>query len=123
MVIGIYGDNPFRRDLKVMTTDKKIGSHPVEVREVSTLDELKHCHIAFISMSEQKNAASIVEALRGRSVLTVTENMKHFAESEFIINFVMENDQVHFEINGPMATQDGLTISSKLLSLARRLEN
>ena len=122
LVIGIYGNNPFGHDLEVMVAGKKIGSHPVDVRRVSALTDLRRCHIVFISMSEQKNTASVVEALRGRGVLTVTENMKHFAGSELIINFVMENDQVHFEINGAAADRTGLAISSKLLSLARKPE-
>jgi hypothetical protein len=36
-----------------------------------------------------------------------------------MINFVLENDRVQFEVNHKAAEQAGLKISSKLLSVAK----
>lgn len=48
--------------------------------------------------------------------------MTHFAQSGYAINFVTEQDKIRFEINGAAAAQAGLTVSSKLMSLAKPLE-
>jgi YfiR/HmsC-like len=119
LVIGVFGDNPFHKDLEQLVAGKTIGGHPVTARFVTAVAGLKTCHIVFVSESKQKDAAQIAAALNGRKVLTVTENMKHFAASGFIINFVTEDDRIRFEINNTAADRAGLTISSKLLSLAR----
>ena len=119
LVIGVFGENPFHHDLEQLVAGKTIGSHPVTARCVAAVAGLKTCHIVFVSAAEQKNAAQITAALRGLKVLTVTENMKHFAASGLIINFVTEDDRIRFEINNAAAARAGLVISSKLLSLAR----
>ena len=122
LVIGVFGDNPFHGDLQRMVTGKIINGHPVLFQAVETLAGAKSCHILFVSVSAQKDAPEILGALRGANVLTVTENMPHFADSGFAINFVMEQEKIRFQINNPVAMQSGLAISSKLLSLAKPLE-
>jgi YfiR/HmsC-like len=119
LVIGVLGDNPFHDDLEHMIAGKNIGGHPVVFQAITTLTNANKCHILFISVSAQKDTPDIFAALHGANVLTVTENMAHFAGSGFVINFVMEQDKIRFEINDTAATQAGLTISSKLMSLAK----
>lgn len=119
LVIGVFGDNPFRDDLKNMIAGKSINGHPVVFRMVTAPADAKNCHILFVSASAQKDAAGIPGTLHGVNVLTVTENMAHFAQSGYAINFVMEEGKVRFEINNAAAAQAGLTISSKLMSLAK----
>jgi Fe-S cluster assembly iron-binding protein IscA len=115
LVIGIYGENPFGNDLAEVVRDEFINGHPVVARTVS-LDELKRCHILFIARSEQKNIDEVLKSLDGARVLTVTENMPF--ESGIMINFVLENDRIRFEINNTAAEKVGLKLSSKLLILA-----
>ena len=50
--------------------------------------------------------------------LTVGDT-KGFADCGGVINFVLENDRVQFEVNRKAAEQAGLKISSKLLSVAK----
>ncbi len=55
--------------------------------------------------------------MHGAPVLTVTDGATDPA-AKGIINFVIADDRVRFEIDNSAALADGLTISSKLLSLA-----
>ncbi len=115
LLIGIYGQNPFGTNLAEVIRNKYINGHPVITREVS-LDELKCCQILFIARSSQKNLKDILSALDGAGVLTVTENMP--SESDVMINFVIQDDRIRFEINNTAAEKVGLKLSSKLLTLA-----
>ncbi len=126
LVIGVLGGDPFHGDCERIVANKNINGHPVVVRQISHpisagqapgYPDLKGCHILFISASESDNLPDILDALKGASVLTVTDNLDHFAASGAIINFVMENKNVRFEINDEAARRAGLKISSKLLSL------
>lgn len=118
LLIGIYGDNPFGSHLADVVRGRTINGHPVVAREVS-FNELKSCQILFICRSEQKNIKKILAALDGAGVLTVTEEMD-LEQSGVMIDFVVANDRIRFEINNTAAEKVGLKISSKLLILATK---
>lgn len=118
LVIGVYGENPFGNDLDVVVSGRNINGHPVVTREVS-LTELKNCQILFIARSKQKNMNEILRALDGAGVLTVTENMDPF-DSGIMINFILKDDRIRFEINNTAAEKVGLKLSSKLLILSTK---
>lgn len=121
LVIGVFGNDPFQGDLNRIIAGKTINGHPVVSRLISRVEDLKKCHIVFISMTQENKTADISKTLDGLKVLTVTENMKHFADSGFIVNFVTQDAHISFQINNAVAKREGLPISSKLLSLARPL--
>ncbi|HTV41743.1 MAG TPA: YfiR family protein [Candidatus Sulfotelmatobacter sp.] len=118
LLIGVYGDNPFGNDLAEVVRNKIINGHPVITRKVS-FSELKCCQILFISRSEQKNIKQILAALDGAGVLTVTEDMDP-TQPGVMINFIVEDDRIRFEIDNSAAEKVGLKISSKLLILATK---
>jgi hypothetical protein len=55
--------------------------------------------------------------VEGTSVLTVTDAART-PNARGIIHFVVQNDRVRFHIDERAAARNGLSISSKLLSLA-----
>jgi hypothetical protein len=118
LVIGVYGEDPFGKDLAAVVEGRNIDGHPVIARAVSQ-NELKSCQILFISQSEQKNIRKILGELDGAGVLTVTENMD-LDQSGVMINFILQDDRIRFEINNTAAEKVGLKLSSKLLMLATK---
>jgi hypothetical protein len=60
----------------------------------------------------------VIDALRDTSVLTVGET-KGFVQEGGIINFVLQDDRVLFEVNHKAARQAGLSVSSRLLAVAK----
>jgi YfiR/HmsC-like len=119
LVIGILGDNPFGSNLELAIKDKFINGHPLSLRAVVSLPEMKLCHVLFVCQKPKRNLAETLEVLKTCSVLTVSET-EHFCEAGGMINFVMEGSRVSFEINDAAAKRAGLSISSKLLNLARK---
>jgi len=119
IVIGVLGKNVFGDDLQNTIRDKTINNHPFQFKLFHSVEEATNCHILFISASEKDRLPKILDRLRDFSVLTVSET-DHFTEAGGMINFVIEDNRVHFEINDIAAQKAGLKISSKLLSLATR---
>jgi hypothetical protein len=119
IVIGVLGQNPFHDDLKQMVRNKTIDNRPLVVQDVHALAEATNCHILFVCSSEKDRLPEIFKALKGASVLTVGE-MDHFTESGGMINFVIKDNKIRFQINNDQAAKAGLKISSKLMSLALR---
>jgi len=84
---------------------------------------LKTCHVLFICTCDSErieNLTKIIKALKDSAVLVVGE-MDNFLESGGMINFLIEDKKVHFDINNTAAKKAKLKISSKVLRLAKRV--
>jgi len=87
------------------------------------IEALKSCHLLmFCSCDSVRVEATgeIIKALRDSPVLTVGE-ADGFLESGGMINLLMEDKKIRFEINTAAAKKSALKISSKLLRLAKRV--
>jgi YfiR/HmsC-like len=116
--ICVLGRDPFGEELRNITREKIVNGHKLEVTEVPDLQAARTCHILFIASSEKTQLKRIFDSLRGTDALTVGDT-KGFVEQGGMINFVLENNRVQFEVNRKAAEQGRLKISSKLLSVAK----
>lgn len=136
ILIGILGKDPFA-DAFDPLKDRDVRDRQVVVRRLKgfgeladaegrvpkehpQLDRLKRCHVLFICSSERQHLAKILKPIRKESILTVADT-PGFLEAGGIINFVIEDKKVHFEINTAAARRARLQFRSKLLRLATRL--
>jgi hypothetical protein len=121
IVIGILGEDPFGATLDRIVTDKKINGRGIAVKRLKwgrDLKDLRDCNILFISSSEKEHLDSVVDAMKWLPVLTIGD-APGFARRGGIINFTLEDNKVRFEVNVEAAKHADLTISSRLLTLAR----
>ncbi len=81
--------------------------------------QTSECHIVYAGGSAVQPVYAILDTVRGLPVLTVTSHAP--ASEAGIVNFVVVEGRVRFEIDDDAAAQNGLAISSKLLSLALRV--
>ena len=94
----------------------------VEVRWAHKEQELHACQVLFISRANGKNYAKALDAVRRDSVLTVGET-PDFLEAGGAVTFSFQQELLQFEINLNAVDVARLKISSRLLSLARRVVN
>ena len=118
-VIAVLGDDPFGEALSALEK-KTAQGRPIVVQRANSLDSLKHCRILFVSSSVGSRMPEILRAAHARSILTVGD-MEGFASRGGMIELVLLGGKVGFEVNVNSAKQAGLTISSKLLSLAKAI--
>jgi len=119
--IGVLGQNPFGEELERTVRNKAINGHPIAIKYLKTISEVTSCHILFISSSERRRIAEILKATVQGNILTVSETDR-FLQSGGMIRFFMDEKKVRFDINDEAARNANLRISSKLLSVARRVE-
>jgi len=118
LIIGIVGDDPFGSILDQTVRGKTINGHPLVLRRFVPGEDFKQCHLLFISRSLKDSVESILAALKSESIVTVSE-IENFARRGGMINLIVADESVKFEINLPAVERAGLKISSKLLSVAR----
>lgn len=114
MIIGVLGEDPFRKTLDDTVRGEKIDGHLITVERYRRLDDLRPCHVLFICKSEFGRLDQILAVLKGKPVLTVGD-VEGFAVRGGMIRFVNDNNKVRFRINVEAAKAANLTISSKLL--------
>jgi hypothetical protein len=116
----VVGDDPFGPMLDQATHGQKVGSHPVLLVRLDKIERGAPCHILFVAGSAKQSVADALSKVRGDPVLTITDTAEPSAQG--MINFVVLSNRVRFQIDMASATQSGLMISSKLLSLAVKPE-
>jgi len=117
LVIGVLGDDPFGGVLDQTVGDEHLGRRPFQVRRYHSVDEIKTCHILFVSRPEGDRPQSILAGLKNRPILTVSD-ADGFAERGGMIRFVTDRSRIRLKINLEAAQAAHLTISSKLLRVA-----
>jgi hypothetical protein len=118
LVFGVMGKESFAAVLEQTVGGKTVNNRPLVVRRISNPHEVQGCHILFIGLSEKWTLEEILRAVGNARVLTVSETHA-FVHRGGMVNFVMEEGKVRFEINVDAVGRSGLQISSKLLRLAR----
>lgn len=134
IIIGIIGKDNFE-DAFEPIKDKQAKDRKVIIKRFKGLEELKKdqatfnqeieairkCHLLFICRSEEKVVKEITDLVKDNNVLTVGDMPKFLEAGGGIINFVLEEQKVRFEINGTAAKEAKLQIRSQLLRLATRV--
>lgn len=114
VVICAIGNDTLGQLLDRAADGQHIGERPIVVRRLERTDGETGCHILYVA-GDERAVAEALGAVRGAPVLTVTDQS---AGPKGIINFVIRDNRVRFEVDEAKAARDGLKISSKLLSLA-----
>jgi hypothetical protein len=119
-LICILGQDPFGPALKETIANEFIDGKSVVAKQVLTTEEAAGCHVLFISASEERRLTQILASLSNSSVLTVSD-LPRFTDRGGMIQFVLDDSRVRFEVNVETATRAGLTMSSELLKLATNI--
>jgi hypothetical protein len=120
--VGVLGADPYGKTLERLASMKQIQGREIVIERYSKIEELERCHILFIARNRERRLPAIFEELKDRCVLTVSET-RSFAFDGGIINFIIVDDRIRFEINLQAAERADLTLSSKLLGVARVIKD
>ena len=117
--LGVFGDEEFGAKLKSLLSDKQAHGRSFEVKTFSNPQEAKNFQMVFVAGSETRRSSQVLEATKKLPVLTIGES-EQFLDAGGMINFVVEDAQLKFEVNPESAQEVKIEISSKLLRLARK---
>ncbi|HSS98748.1 MAG TPA: YfiR family protein [Terriglobales bacterium] len=115
--VCVFGKDPFGPVLDHALAGETIGGKSVVARRISLPQESGNCQILFLSSAEEGLLNKIIEAANKEAVLTVSD-MPQFSERGGMVQFVVENNRIRFEVNLTAAQNAGLTLRSELLRVA-----
>lgn len=120
LVIGLLGADLLGHELAPIVAERRVANRPVVVRKLRRDEPATGLHMLFIGRTENAHAAEILAAMRGRAVLTVTESETAFASGS-MINFIILDDKIRFDVAPRQGELENLKISARLLAVAHRV--
>ena len=118
VTLCVLGRDPFGSELEKTIGNKSIEGRPLRIERIEENKPVPPCHLLFISSSERKRLPQLFQCLKNSSVLTIGET-EQFTQLGGMINFIKQENTIHFEINLAAAEKAGLKISSKLLHIGK----
>lgn len=115
----VLGLDRFGGALEKLTRSAPSGVR-ISLTYLSGLQDVRTCQIVFIDASERDNALSILKQLEGLPILTVTDSPEMF-QMGAIVGLFLENRRLSFDVNYQIAQNASLSMSSKLLRVARNV--
>lgn len=112
----LVGRDPFGDMIERAAASEVISGRRVAVRRVAGAAGAAGCHVAFVSGDQAEATARVLASLRSHRVLTVTD--ARAGPTRGMIHFTVSGGRVRFYIDEVEAGRAGLSISSRLLSLA-----
>lgn len=116
--VAVLGENRFGYTLQEIFSKVKIEKRTVEVSYISSIEEIGEARILFISESVGGEQADIIFShTRGKPILTIAET-KGFAKKGAMINLLVVDNFIRYEINLKTLGDSGLRMSSLLMNSA-----
>ncbi len=119
--ICIFGQDPFGQVLDSIVAGEKINGQGLVVRRLTSTSQIAPCRIVFISQTESGRVKEIVNVSEKNAVATVSD-IEGFATRGGMIQFVLEDNRVRFEVNLDAVKNAGLVFSSQLLKVATTIQ-
>jgi len=122
-VIGVLKNSALAKEFKAQTEGKKFGFQPIVIKEFKSIEEVTDCQILYIddNINYNKNATMILKKISAGSLI-VTEDDGAIAFGS-MINFVIVDDKLKFEVSTANATKKGLTFSNTILSMTSAIKS
>ncbi len=115
--ICVLGKDPFGPILDTILSGEAVEGKGFVAKRISRPQDAESCRILFVSGSEESHLKDVLAELHKMSVLTVSD-IPRFSQRGGMIQFLIEEGKVRFEVNLTNATDAGLTLSSDLLKVA-----
>ncbi|MFZ0704773.1 MAG: YfiR family protein [Candidatus Korobacteraceae bacterium] len=116
-VICVLGEDPFGSVLDRTIAGETLRGRPVQDKRIARPQDATACSILYISSSESARLSKILSVIQEAPVLTVSD-IPEFVQQGGMIQFVLREGRVRFEVNLAPARRNGLAMSSELLKVA-----
>ena len=118
LIITIIGNSDITQELKKISTIQT--NHTIEIKQISSISALTNTHIVFIPEEKQNELEKIINNVKKKGILIVSEI--HGATNYGAhINFFIESNKLRFEINEKAVFEAGFNVSYLLLKSAKVL--
>ncbi len=117
--VCILGPDRFGEVIDRTMASRTSHGRPLRVSRIDQPDQALGCHVLFIGQKVDQRP-KFLSSLRGQPILTVGESGR-FLRNGGGVELIIVDETVQFGVNLDATDQAGLTVSSRMLHLARRV--
>jgi hypothetical protein len=122
MTVCVAGDVAVAEALEQVINHQLVGGHELKVVSIKPDGPLSGCHLLFAGGLDSRRARSLIDALQGTAIMSISD-CERFADTGGVVQLVLERDRMRFVVNLASARRARLTVSSKLLQLAKTVKD
>lgn len=115
--ILVLGESPLIAELKTMAEKKKVGDRSIKVTKINSPSEFRKSHIIIVTSEKSSSLDEVLGKVSAQPTLIVTDQPGLGAKGS-VINFVIKNGKMAFEMNQANLTKHKLKAASELSRLA-----
>jgi hypothetical protein len=122
VTLCVVDSKPLATALQRVVAGHAVAGHELRVVLLKPGESARACQIVDVGGLDAKGQAQLLFDLKSTAVLTVGD-APHFAERGGVAQLFVEDNRMRFGINVSAAQRARLQLSSKLLSLAKLIED
>jgi|SRR6185437_1954311 len=119
--IAVLADDAVAEALARVLPAHPIGNRRAEVRVARSSRDLSDAQMVYVGQAYRGDLGELISGLAHQPVLVVTDRVDALGLGS-MVNFVLTDHRVRFEISPAAAAHAGLKISSQLLTVAVRVQ-
>ena len=112
---------PLLPALQTYYANSSLVDKPVSLLAFRSLKELKNCQVIYLSDNQSDDLATILQTAHNKPILIVTEKKDDVSQGVHV-DFFVEDNRLHLEVNRAALLSSGLKASYHLLKVARIVE-
>jgi len=121
LLIGVAGDTALADQLELSVAGHSVSGHNVQVKKVRRGEPLAGLHVLYLGGQDKLPLQEMLAASRGLALLTVSDSDEVHAMGS-MINFVVTEDRVRFDVALKPVAQAHIRISARMLLAAYRVQ-
>ena len=117
LTVCLIGEDPFGDALNSIKK-KKVKKRPLRFMINITISEIADCNILFVTQEAQNLLTNILPSIESQHILTMGD-APEFATQGGMVNLLKNGERIAIEINLKAVKASNIVISSRLLTLAK----
>jgi hypothetical protein len=114
LVIAVLGADDLHSELQTIVAGRTVNDRPVAVQRVKEGERPSRAHVLFVG----RNASSRLRGLATVPDLLLVSESEGALEQGALINFLIRDERVRFEVAPDEAERRGLRIGARMLAVA-----
>lgn len=119
--IGVVGASDIADELMRQKAGRSVNERPVEVRVLKAGEPVRGVQLVFVGGADGAQLRRLLEPFKAMPALTISD-APGAMEAGSVINFVLVDNRLRFEVSLGNAERHGLKVSARLLAVAQRVD-
>ena len=121
LVIGVMAADALAEQLEQIVAGHAVNGHPLLVKKLRKGEALVNMHMLFLGALDKAALQEVMAVSRDQPLLTVSDSQEVYAMG-CIINFVVADERLRFEVALRPAAGARLRISARMLAAAYKVQ-